>query len=168
MHEHRSVWFSIGAAQHRSEAGYSLVELMVVVAIVAILAAVAIPAYSNYVNRAKQSEAANLLLTSRIEMEEFYADNNRYAGTIGCLPTFADAAGACLANCATCPRTSQRMRYYTFRLENPSNAYYRIAATRQIYSYAPTDRVFISSTTQIPVVANVGALKWSVYKWLFQ
>jgi hypothetical protein len=59
------------------------------------------------------------------------------------------------------------MRYYTFRLENASNAYYRIAATRKIYSYAATDRVFISSTTQTPVVANTAALKWSVYKWLF-
>jgi type IV pilus assembly protein PilE len=155
------------SVQHHSEAGYSLVELMVVVAIVAILAAVAIPAYTNYVNRAKQSEAASLLLTSRIEMEEFYADNNRYAGTIGCLASFADTGGACLANCATCPRTSQRMRYYTFRLENSSNAYYRIAATRKVYSYAATDRVFISSTSQTPVVVNTIALKWSVFKWLF-
>jgi type IV pilus assembly protein PilE len=167
MVECRLVRLSMETTQYRQESGYSLVELMVVVAIVAILAAVAIPAYTNYVNRAKQSEAANLLLTSRIEMEEFYSDNNRYARTMGCLPSFADTGGACLANCATCPRTSQRMRYYTFTLENPSNAYYRIAATRKIYSYASTDRVFISSTTQTPVVANVAALKWSVYKWLF-
>jgi len=167
MHERRSTWSSMESVQERAEEGYSLVELMVVTAIVAILAAVAVPAYTNYVNRAKQSEATNLLLTTRIEMEEFYADNNRYAATIGCLASFADTGGACLANCSTCTRTSQRMRYYTFRLENASNAYYRIAATRKIYSYAATDRVFISSTTQTPVVANTAALKWSVYKWLF-
>jgi type IV pilus assembly protein PilE len=160
----------------QSEAGFNLVELMVVVAFVAILAAVGAPAYINYLNRVKQSEATGQLLTGRVEMEEFYTDNNRYARTIGCLPSFADAAGACLANCATCTRTTHRNTQgsckgsgcYTFTLENPANAYYRMAATRKIYSYAATDRVYVSANTQTPVVANVTALKWSVYQWLFQ
>jgi type IV pilus assembly protein PilE len=141
----------------RPQAGFTLVELMVVVAIVAILAAVATPAYINYLNRVKQSEATSLLLTARIEMEEFFTDNNHYARTIGCLPTFG----------MDCTRTSARSRYYTFTLENVSNLYYRMAATRRIYTYARTDRVFISTSTQTPYVANVDALKFSVYKWLF-
>ena len=151
----------------RSQGGFTLVELMVVVAIVAILAAVATPAYINYLNRVKQSEAASLLLSARIEMEEFFTDNNHYARTIGCLPTFTDQNGACLGSCATCTRTTSRSRYYTFTLENVSNLYYRLAATRKIYTYARTDRVFISTNTQAPYVANVDALKFSVYKWLF-
>ena len=150
------------------EDGFTLVELMVVVAMVGILAAVAVPAYINYINRVKQSEATSQLLTARIEMEEFYADNGRYAGTIGCLPSFK-GDDACLTNCAGCNHTSHRLRYYTFRRAGTlTSSYYRIAATRRIYSYAADDQVSINTNSQVPEVANTDALKFSVYKWLFQ
>jgi type IV pilus assembly protein PilE len=160
----------------KREAGFSLVELMVVVAMVAILAAVGTPSYINYINRVKQSEATSQLLTARIEMEEFYADNNRYAGTIGCLPSFK-GNDACLSNCGSCTSTSYRNASgacdgrgcYTYRIAGTlTTSYYRIAATRRIYSYAPEDAVYINTTSQVPVVANTDALKFSVYKWLFE
>lgn len=40
----------------RGEAGFTLIELMIVVAIVAVLAAVALPAYSDYVKKAGTAE----------------------------------------------------------------------------------------------------------------
>jgi type IV pilus assembly protein PilE len=62
--------------------GFTLVELMVVVSIIAILAAIAIPIYTNYVYRGKQVEAKTLLMTLKVEEEQFHAENNCYTTTI--------------------------------------------------------------------------------------
>jgi type IV pilus assembly protein PilA len=65
-------------------AGFTLIELMVVVAIIAILAAIAIPAYTNYMIRSQVSEAFALAGAPRTALEEFYT-------TYGHFPT-ADAS----------------------------------------------------------------------------
>jgi type IV pilus assembly protein PilE len=153
--------------------GFTLVELMVVAAIMAILAVVATPAYINYVNRTKQGEAASMLFTARLEMEEFYTDNGWYASTIQCLPSFAGGKAACLANCSNCAN-SATVGHYTFHVSqniagsSVAQAYYQIAATRQIYSWASADMLTISAATDTPVVQNTNALKFSVFQWIFQ
>jgi type IV pilus assembly protein PilE len=60
-------------------AGFTAVELMIVVAIVAILAAVALPTYGEYVKRGKVAEVASVLGAGRVNMEQFYLDNRTYA-----------------------------------------------------------------------------------------
>ncbi len=58
--------------------GFTLIELMIVVAIVAILSAVALPAYTDHVRRSRAAEAVSVLASWRLQMEQFYQDNNNY------------------------------------------------------------------------------------------
>lgn len=155
--------------------GFTLVELMVVVAIVAILATVAAPAYINYVNRTKQGQAESMLMTARVEEEEFYAENGWYASTIQCLPSFIENGNTiCLSACdnPVCANLSAPSPgYYSFTavsLPGTANTlpFYRITATRTFPNLI-NDVVTISATTDTPTVQNPGALGFSVFKWLF-
>jgi type IV pilus assembly protein PilE len=152
--------------------GFTLVELVVVVAIVAILAVVATPAYINYVNRTKQGQAVSMLLTARLEQEEFFADNQHYASTIQCLPSFnASANTSCLGNCSGCNATTVSAYYYTFNVSGKPTAntqYYQVTARTTFYGYAQPDVLTISSNTVTPTIQNTNALHFSVFQWLFQ
>ena len=62
----------------RRPAGFTLIELMIVVAIVGILAAVALPSYQAYVARANRAAARAQLAQAAQYMQRFYAANDRY------------------------------------------------------------------------------------------
>ena len=57
------------------QAGFTLIELMIVVAIIGILAAVALPAYQDYTVRAKVSEGAIAASAIKIGVTEMFADD---------------------------------------------------------------------------------------------
>jgi type IV pilus assembly protein PilA len=70
-------------------AGFSLVELMVVVAIIGILATIAVPQINSFMARARQSEAKSNLSTLYSTQKGFFAEySTHYAGlrTIGFSP----------------------------------------------------------------------------------
>jgi type IV pilus assembly protein PilE len=62
-------------------AGFTVIELMIVLVIVAILVALAYPSYVNYVRKAKRGEAQQLLLNWSINQEIFRSNNPQYADT---------------------------------------------------------------------------------------
>ena len=62
-------------------AGFTVIELMIVLIIVAILVALAYPSYINYVRKAKRGEAQQLLLNWSINQEIFRSNNPQYATT---------------------------------------------------------------------------------------
>ncbi len=66
--------------------GFTLIEMMIVVSIIAILAAIAVPIYRNYVFRGKQVEAKTLLMTIKVEQEQFHAEFNCYTLNLVDLP----------------------------------------------------------------------------------
>ena len=73
--------------RHRA-AGFTLIELMIVVAIIGILAAIALPAYQDYTKRAKMSEVILAASACRTTISEVYQSANSgttiAAGSWGC------------------------------------------------------------------------------------
>ena len=65
------------------QAGFTLIELMIVVAIIGILAAIAIPQYQNYVARAQVSEALSLASGAKVAIAEYANTNGKYPATAG-------------------------------------------------------------------------------------
>ncbi|MGD8478248.1 MAG: type IV pilin protein [Burkholderiales bacterium] len=61
-------------------AGFTLIEVLIVVAIVALLASIAMPAYTEYVMRGRLVEAQSGLQVKRVELEQFFQDNRTYVG----------------------------------------------------------------------------------------
>jgi type IV pilus assembly protein PilA len=68
------------------QAGFTLIELMIVIAIVAILVALAVPAYQDYTIRAKVSECINMAAIPKVQVSEFWQ-------TMGRWPANANEAG---------------------------------------------------------------------------
>lgn len=64
-------------------AGFTLIELMIVVAVISILAAVAIPSYQQYTKRANRSAAAQIMLNIQNRQEQYILDARAYMGNLG-------------------------------------------------------------------------------------
>ncbi|PXV58345.1 type IV pilus assembly protein PilE [Dyella jiangningensis] len=69
---------SHGRIEGHSVAGFTLIELMIVVAIIAILAAIAYPSYINYVTKTNRVAAEGCLSEYSNYMERYYTTNLRY------------------------------------------------------------------------------------------
>jgi type IV pilus assembly protein PilA len=70
----------------REEAGFTLVELMIVVAIVGVLAAIAIPNFMSYQARSRRSEAyVNLSAVARSQ-KSYFAEKDTFHDSVGSWP----------------------------------------------------------------------------------
>ena len=68
----------------KTNSGFTLIEILIVVVVIGILAAIAMPSYTDYLIRGKVPDAASGLSNKVVTMEQFFQDNRTYAGGPGC------------------------------------------------------------------------------------
>jgi general secretion pathway protein G len=73
------------SSRHRSGAGFTLIELMIVMSLIVILASIGLTLYTNSVIRAKESVLKEDLFRMRDAIDQYYADKGKYPVTLDSL-----------------------------------------------------------------------------------
>jgi len=73
---------SIAATRRRRYAGFTLIEVMVVMALIVTLASIGLTLYGNSVTRAKESVLKEDLFRMRDAIDQYYADKGKYPATL--------------------------------------------------------------------------------------
>jgi type IV pilus assembly protein PilE len=110
---------SIRSSGRRGNAGFTLVEVIIVVLIISVLAAIAYPAYQNSVMQTRRNAAKACLAEASTFMERFYTTNLRYDQTI---------AGVAVA-LPPCAAGTDVTNHYTVALTAIGRTNYTLSAT---------------------------------------
>jgi type IV pilus assembly protein PilE len=67
----------------RSNRGFTLIEIMIVIAIIGIVITIGYPSLTEYVKKGRRADAVGLLTDQAQILERFYSKNNLYTGVTG-------------------------------------------------------------------------------------
>lgn len=127
----------------RSQNGFTLIELMIVVAIIGVLASIAVPQYQNYTARAQVSEALNVLSGVKTELAERYA----FSGDFG---TGSDQG---MDELVSQTRYIQSVDYF-YRGDN-------VAIGMAMRNEDPVSSAIRGKRLRVELIADGGSIKWS-------
>ena len=71
--------------RHAGNAGFTLMEIMIVMALIVILAGLGLTFYGNSVTRSKEAVLKEDLFRMRDAIDQYYADKNKYPPTLDAL-----------------------------------------------------------------------------------
>ncbi len=111
--------FSIRTGGRRPSAGFTLVEVIIVVLIISVLAAIAYPAYQNSVMQTRRNAVKACMSEAASFMERFYTTNLRYDQTL---------AGVAVA-LPPCAAGTDITNHYTVALSAVGRTNYTLTAT---------------------------------------
>ncbi|MEI2743122.1 MAG: type IV pilin protein [Candidatus Competibacter sp.] len=108
-------------------AGFTLIEMVIVMAIIGILAAIAYPSYQDSVRKARRADVKAVLIEGSQWMERFYTDNLRYdqnrAGTAVTATGQFPGSGLTVS-----PKESGANPYYNISLQAVNQGTYTLQA----------------------------------------
>jgi type IV pilus assembly protein PilE len=107
----------------KKAAGFTLMELMIVVAIVGILAAIAYPSYMDSVRKSRRADAKAALSNAAQALERYYTEKNTYLNA-----TLGDGAGAIFPDHSPSDQ-AHNSAYYILSITNQGASTYTLNAT---------------------------------------
>lgn len=116
-------------------AGFTLIEIMIVIVIISILAAIAIPAYQSYLLRGGRADGKSMLLGIMQAQERFFSQNQTYTTNLG---TGGLGYAGVAAN-AGAPSGEKRYLITAQACENNIALCVQLTATRQASQTADTE-----------------------------
>lgn len=78
--------------RHETQAGFTLVELMITLLVLATLATIAFPSYQGYIERARRSQAIRDIAEISMIIERFFSLNQTYPANLAALGVGVPAA----------------------------------------------------------------------------
>ena len=139
-------------AIRKTQIGFTLIELMIVVGLIATLTAIAMPSYSNYIKRGQIVDGIVPLADMGGKMEQFFQDNRTYVG-------------ACTAG-TVAPQPPDTTRF-TYACSNLAKSTFTVKATgkgaMQGFAFS-LDQSGARQTTGTPSGWTAGNNCWSARK----
>ena len=110
-------------------AGFTLIELMIVIVVVAILVGIALPSYQHQVIKTKRAIAKGAIMDVLTQQEQFFVNNRQYAVSLASLgygnPYAIDSDGDEVL-------TTASERIYRIQLLDPTTTAFSVQAVPQL------------------------------------